>query len=565
MCIRDSCSTGGAQVRSLNSSNSYGEYGVFSKGYDSSESANQGAVDGTILVYTNVLASQFTNGEQIQGATSSATAYVVNVQSEPKHMYIVQKSGTFQAGENVVGQQTGVIATLDSGGSFNPNQSGRILVTTFATSPVGGDSLQFASTDGNAYQIQTVTNQIANSVTYRVLVFSTSRATPVPHATVTNCRKRFSTVRLTGHDFLKIGTGDKTTTNWPGEPTQPPSQADQIITNTTDPGRVYYVATDELGNFYVGEFFSVDQATGKATLNSSAFDLSGLESLQLGAIGGLIGASINEFSTDGTMSQNSDNKVPTQAAVRTYVGTTTSITPTGGTLTVAGNLTVNGTQTTVNTTNTTVTDGLFELANGTSGSPSNDTGIIIERGSANNAFIGFDESEDKFTVGLTTHTGAASGNLTITTGTLVANVEGTLTGNSSTASNLTGTPNISVGTIGCGNITSTGEISDSLGEVRRVIQNAQSGGYTLAAGDAGKHISTSSGGVTVPSGLFVAGQLISVYNNTSGNITITQGGSVTLRWANDGTTGNRTLGTYGLATILCTAANNFVISGGGLS
>ena len=564
-CQLGYCATGGAQVRSLNSSNSYGEYGVFSKGYDSSESANQGAVDGTILVYTNVLASQFTNGEQIQGATSNATAYVINVQSEPKHMYIVQKSGTFQAGENVVGQQTGVIATLDSGGSFNPNQSGRILVTTFATSPTGGDSLQFASVDGNAYQIQTVTNQAANSVTYRVLVFSTSRATPVPHATVVNARKRFSTVRLTGHDFLKIGTGDKTTTNWPGEPTQPPSQADQIITNTTDPGRVYYVATDELGNFYVGEFFSVDQATGKATLNSSAFDLSGLESLQLGAIGGLIGASVNEFSTDGTLSQNSDNKVPTQAAVRTYVGATTSITPSTGTLTVAGNLTVNGTQTTVNTTNTTVTDGLFELANGTSGSPTNDTGIIIERGSANNAFIGFDESEDKFTVGLTTHTGSATGNLTITTGTLVANVEGTLTGNSSTASNLTGTPNISVGTIGCGNITSTGEISDSLGDIRRVVQNAQSGGYTLVGGDAGKHISTSSGGVTVPSGVFAAGQIISVYNNTSGSITITQGGSVTLRWANDGTTGNRTLGTYGLATILCTAANNFVISGGGLS
>ena len=152
------------------------------------------------------------------------------------------------------------------------------------------DSVQFATTDGTSYQIQSLSTLTIGATEYKILVFSTSRPTPVPDATVVNCRKRFSTVRLTGHDFLKIGTGDKATTNWPGLPTQNPSQADQIVTNTTDPGRVYYVATDELGNFYVGEYFKVDQATGQATLNSSAFDLKGLESLQLGSLGGLIGA-----------------------------------------------------------------------------------------------------------------------------------------------------------------------------------------------------------------------------------------------------------------------------------
>ena len=92
-------------------------------------------------------------------------------------------------------------------------------------------------------------------------------------------------------------------------------------------------------------------------------------------------------------------------------------------LTVGGDLTVNGTTTTVNTDNTVVKDSLIELANGTSGSPSNDAGIVIERGSANNAFIGFDESEDKFTMGTGTFTGASTGNLSITKGTLVADIE----------------------------------------------------------------------------------------------------------------------------------------------
>ena len=46
---------GGSKIRSLNSSNSYGEYGVFSKGFDSSESPNQGNVRGIQIAYTNVL------------------------------------------------------------------------------------------------------------------------------------------------------------------------------------------------------------------------------------------------------------------------------------------------------------------------------------------------------------------------------------------------------------------------------------------------------------------------------------------------------------------------------
>ena len=44
--------------------------------------------------------------------------------------------------------------------------------------------------------------------------------------------------------------------------------------------------------------------------------------MRLGSIGAQLGAQINEFSTDGTLSQNSNEKVPTQAAVKTYVDTT---------------------------------------------------------------------------------------------------------------------------------------------------------------------------------------------------------------------------------------------------
>ena len=105
-------------------------------------------------------------------------------------------------------------------------------------------------------------------------------------------------------------------------------------------------------------------------------------------------------------------------------------------LTVTGDLTVNGTTTTVSTTNTVVSDLLLELGNGTTGSAANDAGIVIERGDDDNAFIGFDESANKFTMGTGSFTGASTGDLTISAGTLVANLEGDVTGNADTATAL---------------------------------------------------------------------------------------------------------------------------------
>ena len=89
-------------------------------------------------------------------------------------------------------------------------------------------------------------------------------------------------------------------------------------------------------------------------------------------------------------------------------------------LIVSGDFTVNGTTTTISSTNTVVADNLFELNNG-AGSNSNDSGIIIERGSTgDNAIIMWDESADKFQVGTTSATASATGNLSVTSGILVA-------------------------------------------------------------------------------------------------------------------------------------------------
>ena len=65
-------------------------------------------------------------------------------------------------------------------------------------------------------------------------------------------------------------------------------------------------------------------------------------------------------------------------------------------LIITGNLTVNGTTTTINTTNMDVDDTMIMLANGTTGSPANDIGILFNRGAQGNAAFFYDESAKTF-------------------------------------------------------------------------------------------------------------------------------------------------------------------------
>tara|TARA_B100001094_G_C18194556_1_gene809697 strand:- start:2889 stop:4952 length:2064 start_codon:yes stop_codon:yes gene_type:complete len=70
---------------------------------------------------------------------------------------------------------------------------------------------------------------------------------------------------------------------------------------------------------------------------------------------------------------------------------------------------------------TVITTGkLLELGTGTSGTPSGDAGIIIERGSSDNAVVLWDESRDEFVFGTTSATFASSGDLTFTRANLSA-------------------------------------------------------------------------------------------------------------------------------------------------
>ena len=97
--------------------------------------------------------------------------------------------------------------------------------------------------------------------------------------------------------------------------------------------------------------------------------------------------------------------------------------------------------------------------------------------------------------------------------------------------------------------------------------NNQTAAYTLVAGDAGKLISITTGGVTIPNSVMSAGNIVSIYNNSGSSQTITQGSGLTLQWGGQTSsqTGNRTLGLYGVATIMFITSSNAVITGAGLT
>jgi hypothetical protein len=152
---------------------------------------------------------------------------------------------------------------------------------------------------------------------------------------------------------------------------------------------------------------------------------------------------------------------------------------------------------------------------------------------------------------LTFETGNSAG------GKFVLNANGGMTLQSNSTTNA-----ISINT--AGSVTLIGTISDSAGNIRDVPFGAnQTSTYTLVANDAGKMISTTAN-VAIPASVFTGGQNISIYNNSAANISITSAAGVTAYLIGTSNTSTRTLTQRGIATVICVAANTFVVTGGGI-
>jgi len=240
---------------------------------------------------------------------ATATSYIGNG--------VISQTTVSSAGSGYKTETTTATITGDGFAEISSAGTAFVRLTGLSKSPTGGDIVEFAGITGQAYYVVSVTGYSSGAGLVRVNPKFTTSNKPT-HSETATLRSNYSNIRLTGHDFLSVGTGGFSTTNYPNTPSQAADPNDEVF--EADRGRVFYSSTDQDGNFRVGNLFKVEQATGKATLNAEAFDLSGLQELSLGSNAqGNFGATINEFSTDGTLADNSDTALVTERAIKTYV------------------------------------------------------------------------------------------------------------------------------------------------------------------------------------------------------------------------------------------------------
>ena len=310
---------------------------------------------------------------------------------------------------------TSNIALLDATQTFtnktltSPNVTGlqvRDSSIVFEGSTDDGHETTLQVTDPTADRTITLQN---GSGTLAFLTDVTGGSTP----------GNFTTITLDNNIVFEGDTDDANETTLTVEdPT-----ADRTVTIPNATGTISLIAnTDTLTNKTINASNNTLSNIGNSSLTNSSITFSDGSNSTAASLGGTV--TIQGTSNEITVAESSGTFTISQPDDVT-IGRDLAVTRNA---VITGNLTVNGTTTTLATTNSVISDRLIELGNGTTGTPGNDMGIVLERGDSDNAFIGWDESADKFIVGTGTFTGASTGNLTITTGTLVANVEGNVTG-----------------------------------------------------------------------------------------------------------------------------------------
>jgi hypothetical protein len=153
--------------------------------------------------------------------------------------------------------------------------------------------------------------------------------------------------------------------------------------------------------------------------------------------------------------------------------------------------------------------------------------------------------------------------------TLTTSITGVLKGNGTAISAATaGTdyvaPSGALGTPSSGTLSScTVDGTNNVG-FRNVPQSGsdKTTSYTLLTSDVGKFIGVgASGSITIPNSTFAAGDIISLFNNTTGNITITCTITTAYIGGVDTDKATMTLATRGVATILFISGTVCVVNG----
>ena len=281
---------------------------------------------------------RFTTTGALPSGLSLTRLYFVKTVLDPNTFTVTDVATSTSVALETIGSQSGVHRV--------GKVIGRAGDSTFAVIPISnqeegrllGTKIVFKGVEYTvqAYQNETVTGQnygllTISPVLQDSLIYFTNVPTlksAVPKDEPGTLTIRISLTRVTSHDLLEIGTGSYADTNYPNEIYGPAVNALDPDSETQERsvGRVFYVTTDQFGNFSVGPYFRVDQGTGSVTFAAS-IALSNLD-----GIGFKRGVPVSEFSTDSSFSDNATDTVPTENATRGYIERRLGISHTGAVL-----------------------------------------------------------------------------------------------------------------------------------------------------------------------------------------------------------------------------------------
>ena len=226
----------GSEIRSLSGNNSYGDYGALAIGFSTLESARTGRLFGDKMsTVVGQTVGTVAVGATMRGTVSGCRAVVTNEQLSADAVYFKYDSGfgnpdgangavgigtsVFTPGEHVECDSVGAGATgrfqiKNTSNAVSGQKDILFEITGLSTTPKVGDALGFTTvglgySDFTTYIIRTVTNYDSGTgrATINIAPGKGSAPASLDDQEFT-MRTNFSKVRLTGHDFLLIGTGN---------------------------------------------------------------------------------------------------------------------------------------------------------------------------------------------------------------------------------------------------------------------------------------------------------------------------------------------------------------------
>jgi hypothetical protein len=424
---------------------------------------NEGAwVDTAIALGTN------TTGSYIESLVAGTGITILNNSGEAA-------TPTIQIAQDVSSSAAPTFASLNLNGNivFEGATANEFETTLAVTDPTADRTITLP--DASTILVGTDTTQTLSNKTLTTPVING------PTITATGQTPVIHGIYLPGtHTIIFEGTTDDAfeTTFAAGEPT-----ADRTVTLPDASGTIALSGTISLGTDTTGNYMSdLTQGTGVTITH--------------------------------TPGEGSNATI----AIGQAVGTSASVT--FANLTLTGDLTVSGTTTSINTATLNVADNIVVLNNDVTGSPSENAGIEVERGTSANVLVRWNETSDKWEA---TNDGTTYGNLVTTA--------------------------------------DTGTVSSSM--IANVVTNAQSASYTLVLSDKDKIVEMgvgSANNLTVPLNATVAfpiGSQINILQTGSGQTTIVATGGVTI----NATPGLKMRAQWSYATLVKRAENTWVLVG----